>query len=40
MYSICNSCGTEGFMELSLLEAKTGTNNKQTTGLADKMDYY
>ena len=31
-----NDCSTEGFMELSLLEAKTGTNkNRQTTaGLA------
>ena len=30
-----NTCSTEGFMELSLLETKTGTNNNgQTTGLA------
>ena len=30
-----NTCSTEGFMELSLLETKTGTsNNGQTTGLA------
>ncbi|XP_019851482.1 PREDICTED: uncharacterized protein LOC109581636 [Amphimedon queenslandica] len=33
----CNTCGTEGFMELSLLEAKT-TNNLQTTGLAESVE--
>ena len=35
-----NDCSTEGFMELSLLEAKTGTNkNRQTiTGLAESVE--
>ena len=33
-----NTCSTEGFMELSLLETKTGTNNNgQTTGLAESV---
>ena len=33
-----NTCSTEGFMELSLLETKTGTsNNGQTTGLAESV---
>ena len=34
-----NTCSTEGFMELSLLETKTGTNNNgQTTGLAESVE--
>ena len=34
-----NTCSTEGFMELSLLETKTGTNNNvQTTGLAESAE--
>ena len=34
-----NTCSTEGFMELSLLETKTGTNNNgQTTGLAGSVE--
>uniref|UniRef100_A0A1X7UZ77 Uncharacterized protein n=1 Tax=Amphimedon queenslandica TaxID=400682 RepID=A0A1X7UZ77_AMPQE len=33
----CNTCGTQGFMELSLMEAKT-TNNLQTTGLAESVE--
>ena len=34
-----NTCSTEGFMELSLLETKTGTNNNgQTTGLAEPVE--
>ena len=34
-----NTCSTEGFMELSLLETKTGTNNNgQTTGLAELVE--
>ena len=34
-----NACSTEGFMELSLLEAKTGTNNngQTTAGLAESV---
>ena len=33
-----NTCSTEGFMKLSLLETKTGTNNNgQTTGLAESV---
>ena len=34
-----NTCSTEGFMELSLLETKIGTNNNvQTTGLAESIE--
>ena len=34
-----NTCSTEGFMELSLLETKTVTNNNgQTTGLAESVE--
>ena len=34
-----NTSSTEGFMELSLLETKTGTNNNgQTTGLAESVE--
>ena len=34
-----NTCSTEGFMELSLLETKIGTNNNvQTTGLAESVE--
>ena len=34
-----NTCNNEGFMELSLLETKTGTNNNvQTTGLAESVE--
>ena len=35
-----NDCSTEGFMELSLLEAKTGTNNngQTTAGLAESVE--
>ena len=34
-----NTCSTKGFMELSLLETKTGTNNNgQTTGLAESVE--
>ena len=34
-----NTCSTEGFMELSLLETKTATNNNvQTTGLAESVE--
>ena len=33
-----DTCSTEGFMELSLLEAKTTTNNMQATGLAESVE--
>ena len=33
-----NTCSTEGFMELSLLEAKTATNTTQTTGIAELIE--
>ena len=34
----CTTSGTEGFMELSLLEAKTSTTNVQTTGIAESVE--